>query len=92
MALGGRALELMPKMHDIPESLDRKWTRFMSDWFYRGLNNLSVTPKDGIDPVKAMRHLKAIMGSWEPKHEHKEAAVAYLASLWFEDVAYEVAK
>jgi len=24
------------------------------------------------------------LGSFEPQHEHKEAAVAYLMSLWFE--------
>jgi hypothetical protein len=31
-------------------------------------------------------HLKAIMGSFQPKHEHKTAGVAYLMSLWFEAV------
>ena len=33
---------------------------------------------DGIDAKKAMRHLATIQRSWSPKHEHKEAAVAFL--------------
>jgi len=45
-------------------------------------------PNDGIDQNKALRHIKAILGSFEPKHEHKEAAAAYLLSLWFKSVKY----
>jgi hypothetical protein len=44
--------------------------------------------KEGVDGNLAFRHLSAIQRSFTPKHEHKEAAVAYLASLWFEDVDY----
>lgn len=63
----------------------RGWVEFQQRWFYEGLSgNAVVTPRDGIDPALAFRHLAAIQGSFEPKHEHKEAAVAYLASLWFE--------
>jgi hypothetical protein len=95
IAFGGNIWKLMPAMAKIPSEFhhgSNKWNKFMSDWFYRGLKNLNVTPKKGIDEKAALRHLAAILKSWEPKHEHKEAAVAYLASLWFEDVTYETVK
>ena len=87
---------LMPPVEVIPEefgsaNFDHKakrgpdlWLRFQSTWFYEGLSGKSsVTPVEGVDPEKAFRHLSAIQGSFEPKHEYKAAAVAYLASLWF---------
>jgi len=87
---------LMPAMSDIPEEFksgrDNKWREFQSDWFFYGLVKLSVTAKPGIDKGMAMRHLTAIQSSFAPKHEHKTAAVAYLASLWFTDVKYTIAK
>jgi len=43
-----------------------------------------LTPKDGVDVKKAMRALKAALGSFEPKHEHKMAAVGYMLSQWFD--------
>lgn len=90
--------DLMPEYDDIPaefrdDAMARgKWCRFQSDWFFGGLKDLDVTPKPGIDTKAALRHLKAIQGSFEPQHEHKAAAVAYLASLWFDDVKYKVVK
>lgn len=81
---------LMPKHKDIPDAYPgmAKWIKFQQDWFYGGLEDVKFTPKEGINPKDAWRHLKAIQGSFQPKHEHKEAAIAYLASLWFEDVKY----
>lgn len=62
----------------------RDWIEFQRQWFYEGLPaDTTMDLKDGIDGNAAFRHLSAIQGSFEPKHEHKEAAVAYLASLWF---------
>ena len=88
-------LSLMPDKADIPEDITRrrsKWCQVASDWFFRGLKNAKWTPKEGIDPNKALRHIGTILGSWEPKHEDKEAAVAYLLSEWFEDVSYTKGK
>ena len=88
---------LLPPVEVIPEEFDTfnfvrtatkgpdLWLRFQNTWFNEGLgSNTELIPKKGIDPEKAMRHLGAIQGSFEPKHEYKAAAVAYLASLWFE--------
>jgi hypothetical protein len=88
---------VMPAYGDIPEDFRnergdaRKWVRFQRQWFFRGVNLKCLTPKNGVDFSKAVNHLQYIQGSWEPKHEHKQAAVAYLASLWFDDVNLETA-
>ena len=86
---------LMPRQADIPEEFRErrtKWNRVVSDWFYKGLSGAVFTPKKGVDRAKALRHIHCIMGSFEPKHEHKESAVAYLLSEWFEDVKYNKTK
>lgn len=52
--------------------------------------NLVGKPREGIDAVVALTHLGVVQTSFEPTAEHKEAAVAYLASLWFEDLLYDI--
>jgi len=81
---------LMPKYEEIPEEFrnrnsQNKWLQFQRSWFFNGLNTTGLVSKKDIDLVTAIRHLSAIQRSYEPKHEHKEASVAYLASLWFEE-------
>lgn len=81
--------------HLIPDNIptnypnERLWLRFQSDWFYKGLPGASFYMNDGIDGEQAIRHLSCIQSSFQPKHEVKCAAVAYLASLWFRNVRYE---
>ena len=84
MTFPGDVKHLMPRMVDIPDEFKRNhpWAQWQSNWFYSGLSKMP-TPKDGIQLQDAMRHLSAIQGSFQPSHEHKRAAVAYLASLWF---------
>lgn len=93
MAFGGID-GIMPAMSDIPEDYpdSHKWQRMFSDFFYLGASNLVFSPKDGIDAGLAWRHVRTIMGSWESKHQHKEAACAYLLSLWFNDIKYTKGK
>lgn len=83
-------LHLMPAMREIPDEFKGRsaqwntWVKFQQTWFFHGLPLGKIKPKPGIDVELAIRHLKAIQKSWEPSAEHKEAAVAYLASLWLE--------
>lgn len=88
LAFGGDTDKLMPAYKDIPaefKSSSNYWANWQSKWFFDGLKPEDMpTPKPGIDLDTAMRHLGAINRSFEPKHEHKQAGVAYLASLWFE--------
>lgn len=96
IAFPARALEIMPSFEECEEGLKtlplevaKKWLTFQMVWFRGGLPvETEIAVKDGIDAVEAMRHLSVIQGSFAPKHQHKEAAVAYLASRWFEDVDY----
>jgi hypothetical protein len=78
---------LLPPQEKIPEEFKRHegtvWNTFASRWFYKGLKDPEFYPVDGIDSEKAFTHVRTILGSYEPKHEYKEAAVAYLLSIWF---------
>jgi hypothetical protein len=87
---------MMPKYEDIPREFKNcnrpsKWNRLVSAMFFSGLKKLDLKPKPGVDKNKALCHIRYILGSWEPKHEHKEAGAAFLFNEWFEDVEYEVA-
>ena len=84
IAFGGNAMEILPPWGQIPDVYEgaARWKEWASDWFFRGLDRYPV-PREGIDLTLAMRNLSAVMRSFAPKHEHKEAGVAYLASLWF---------
>jgi hypothetical protein len=90
LAFPGSVRHLMPPREDCEAALKampdggRGWRQFQSQWFFEGISKNAVKPKTGIDADRAFRHLATIQGSYEPEHEHKEAAVAYLASLWFE--------
>lgn len=93
IAFGGAVADLMPLMAEIPDEFKRsgnRWVKVQQDWFFYGLSKPRWTPRPQVDGEAAIRHLQAIQRSWAPKHEHKEAAVAYLMSLWFEDVTYEL--
>lgn len=74
---------LLPERGDVPAEFwrDNPWSEMASRWFFNGR---SAPPafKPGIDASAALRHLRACLGSWEPQHEHKEAGVGYLLSLW----------
>ena len=87
---------LMPPYAAIPREFrhgtTNKWNRLFNDMFFSGLTKLELKPKQGIDKDRAWRHIRTICGSWDPKHEHKEAAVAYLLSQWFEDATWETKK
>lgn len=67
-----------------------KWNRLFSDWFYSGVADLHLIPKGGVDVNKALRVIKAHMISFEPSHGHKEAGVAYMMSLLFEDATWSL--
>lgn len=87
MTFGPKNLsEFLPPMQDIPKEFDNwnnPWSKLVSEWFFRGLKQIPKA-KDGIDQNKALAHIGTILGSFEPKHEHKTAGCAYLMSLWFE--------
>jgi len=87
----------MPAFEEIPRDFRirmgrdpevTKWVKFQRDWFEYGFKSLKVVPREGIPSNMAVKHLAMIQKSFEPSHEHKVAAVAYLASLWLQKVEY----
>lgn len=70
------------------------WDRLQHDWFYQGIRGLNLSLRDPHNPrmdvEKCIRHLKAIQGSFEPKHQHKVAAFIFLCSKWFSGGTWEV--
>jgi hypothetical protein len=93
LAFPANVEELMPEMVDIPVAFHcggHTWGNLLFNaWFFRGLTSLDIVAKPGIDKEMALRHIKAIMRSFQPNHEHKEAACAYLFDLWFEPATWE---
>lgn len=89
MAFG--EIKHLPAWDNIPDQFKNMnvitfWNKFVSIWFFGGLTKEiidMILPKDGVDKNKALRAIAAILKSWEPKHEHKEAGAAYLMSEWF---------
>jgi hypothetical protein len=85
----------LPEHSLIPEEFVKsqtKWNRLFNDMFFCGLASLQLVPHEGVDTVKAQRHIKALMKSFDPRHGRKEAGVAYLMSQYFEDAEWERAQ
>ena len=75
--------DMMPALAYLKEA-KREWTDIASHWFGRGLGpDVEFHPAAGIDPEAAFHHIACILHSYEPKHEHKIAAVAILMESWF---------
>lgn len=82
----------LPAWKDLSEDFQRgrgdarQWHDIVSTLFFKGgkLADFGLTPKDGVDITKAIRAIRVCLGSWEPKHEHKTAGVAYMLSEWFD--------
>lgn len=81
----------LPKYDTLPEDFKHRsgnrYVDFVSKWFSNGCTKEDIdllTAKSGIDKNKALRAIKSVLASFEPKHEHKEAGAAYLLSQWFE--------
>lgn len=91
MAFG--EIKHLPKWEDIPAQFKNMnhhtfWNKFISQWFFGGVSKEAIemlSPKSGVDKNKALKAVSAILRSWDPKHEHKEAGAAYLMSEWFEE-------
>jgi hypothetical protein len=82
----------LPAYSEIPEDFRRErgiarpYCEFISSWFFGGrtaedMQRLVARP--GVDRTRALVAIRAILASFEPKHEHKKAGAAYLLSAWF---------
>lgn len=85
------ALKWMPAWEEIPEEFKHhngtEWNEIVSSWFFAGLpKDVKFYPRDGVDAEDAFTVVGATLASFAPKHEHKEAAAAYMLSCWFKKV------
>jgi hypothetical protein len=83
----------MPKYVSIPDDFKgdynkNKWLQLISDLFFIGLQEIKLTPKEGVNKEEAFKHIVALLRSWEFKHEHKEAGCAYLFSQSFDNIEW----
>jgi hypothetical protein len=93
----GRINGLLPEEIEIPEEFQHwppstKFGRFICDWFFGGVVNITLKCKDGITQAHILPHIEACLTSWEPSQERKESGCAYLLSLWLDDISWEKAK
>ncbi len=82
----------MPDYKDIPDTFKHgrtKWNKIMNEMFFMGGKVTKMVPKEGVNPEKALRHIYYCLSSFEPKHEHKEAGVAFLMNEWFDDLEFK---
>lgn len=86
----GNIAEFLPPHSEIGKefsSTGNKANQFISGWFCKGIDEQTMknmVAKQGIDKVLAMAHIKVILTSFEPKHEHKISGCAYLLDAWFD--------
>lgn len=76
---------LLPNRDDIPEEFERlssPWVKLVDQWFFCGIRMEDLIFKPEIDVDAALRHLRACLHSFQPKHEHKVSGIAYLLYLW----------
>lgn len=88
----------MPEFKTLPDDF-RDWQsnpycNAVSSWFYDGgtgngqafatADGTKFKPKDGVDGHAALSAIRAVLGSFDPKHEHKIAACGYMLSEWFD--------
>lgn len=76
---------LIPEWDDLPATFQdgtSGWEELGSYAATRSVEFGHSVLKEGIDCLLANRQINAIARSFEPKHEHKEAALSYLISLW----------
>lgn len=94
LTFGTGIAKLLPPYSIIPAEFKQgagRWVRFQRAWFFEGFPKSGLVRRADVDADVAFRHLANIQRSFEPKHEHKEAAVAWLASRWFESIVGDTA-
>lgn len=84
----------LPPMDEIPKKYRRDqsaWNVFVRDWMHGRFHDVSMLPAEDATwtAEEAYRHIQVVLRSFEPKHEHKMAAAAYLADLWFLSVRWK---
>lgn len=83
----------LPPYDSVPAEFKRRdnpFVQFVKEWFFRGidLKEWALERLPGISDDEAQERWKQVqccLGSWEPKHEHKEAGCAYMLSRFLKE-------
>jgi hypothetical protein len=78
----------IPPISDVPEPFrsdyySNEWCKIAEGLFYAGGDVSEWVAIDGVDRDAAIAHFRSVLGSWEPKHEHKMAICGWMLSMWF---------
>ena len=79
---------LIPEWQDLPEQFRDGNSGFEELASHACFNCVELKPevvRVDVDLSAANRQLSAVSRSFEPAHQHKEAALAYLLSLWLRE-------
>jgi hypothetical protein len=84
------------------EATDPKgYRRYVSDWFFKGLDGLKITFKPNLTLLGTQitskdlafkRYMSFILRSWDSRHEHKIAYAAYVCDMCCEKIEWVPAK
>lgn len=83
-AFGARLADY-PPMSSVPDGATiRPYVQVASGLFFNGgaLQDYGLKIKASLDRSQVTVALRALLSSWDPKHEHKEAVVAWALSEW----------
>ncbi len=86
-------MEHLPPWEEIPDDFKNEShsaCNVLPRWMFGDLFTkepmASIVGKEGVSAKTIFYHIDTILRSYEPKHEHKEAGVAYMISLWVRSV------
>jgi hypothetical protein len=79
----GARLSDYPPMSSVPDGT-RNHEHVASTLFFNGgvLEDYGLNIKPGLDRRQVMIAIRALLCSWDPKHEHKTAVVGWALSEW----------
>lgn len=86
--------EVLPPYDRLPVEYKRgeaRGCKFVTSWFYHGVSNIKMEPKPGVTEEQLGRVcqvVKAIIGSFEPKHEHKIGGLGFIIDSYVDELDY----
>jgi hypothetical protein len=90
IAFGGNIDNLLPPLSEIPTEFTEGWTKWnqlAEDLLFDRPLTGTISDREGIDVYVAARHIRAILKSYKPDHDHKIAGAAFLLSKFYEDIS-----
>lgn len=82
---------LLPAENEIPEEYwdaNNKWHRLAGEIMFDRLSDATITEREDLDRDTTVRHIFAVLRSFQPKHEHKIAGTAFLLSRFYKDIEF----